>query len=220
MTQTLNLKELERLAYRRTYQDGLYEIYLGGLFASFAAFGFTIFPGSDTESLATLLYYLVGSGLSGLVFWLGKRYITLPRIGLVKFGPRRQKRKRDLAVALGVIVAVQVLVVALQFTYLKIPVVQEWLTPILGQANNSRLAVAIFAAIFVAPGMLLIATMMDIPHGYYHAVVMALAVFLMILLDQAWWMVLGGALILIPGVVQFIQFLQRYPLEKNPDGRS
>jgi hypothetical protein len=73
MTQTLNLKELERLAYRRTYQDGLYEIYLGGLFASFAAFGFTLFPGSDTESLATLLYYLVGSGLSGLVFWLGKR---------------------------------------------------------------------------------------------------------------------------------------------------
>jgi hypothetical protein len=118
-----------------------------------------------------------------------------------------------------VIVAVQVLVVALQFTYLKIPVVQEWLTPILGQANNSRLAVAIFAAIFVAPGMLLIAYKMEIPGGYYHAVTVTLAVFLMIVLDQAWWMALGGGLILLTGLVHLIQFLQRYPLEKTFDER-
>ena len=88
----LNLKELEQLAYRRTYQDGLLDIYLGGILASFAVFGFTIFPGTDMDSLQVLLYYLIGMGLSTLVFWLGKRYITLPRIGLVKFGPARQKR--------------------------------------------------------------------------------------------------------------------------------
>jgi hypothetical protein len=48
---------------------------------------------------------------------------------------------------------------------------------------------------------------------------MSLAIFVMILLDQAWWMVLGGALIALPGLVQFFLFLKRYPLEKIPDER-
>jgi hypothetical protein len=219
MSQPLNLKELERLAYRRTFQDGLYDIYLGGMIASFAAFGFAIFPGSVTGSLTRLFYYLIGVGLSGLVFWLGKKYITLPRIGLVNFGPARKKRRRDLILALAVIVAVQVLVVLLQFSNLLSPAVREWLAPILGKADNTNLMVAIFAVIFVAPGMLVIAYMSDIPLGNYHAVVMGLAVFLMILFDTAWWMVLGGVLIVLPGLVQFVLFLQRYPLQKVSDER-
>lgn len=220
MSQLLNLKELERLAFRRTFQDGLYDIYIGGLFASFAAFAFQVFPGGVTETLTTLLVYLVGFALSGLVFWLGKKYITLPRIGLVNFGPARKKRRRDLMVALAVIVGVQVVFVVLQFSSLLSPAAREWLALILGQADNGQLMIAVIGAIFVAPGMLAIAYKADIPHGYYHAVVMALGVFLMILLDQAWWMVLGGALILLPGLVRLVQFLQRYPLERVPDERS
>ncbi|MBN2550430.1 MAG: hypothetical protein JXB15_14800 [Anaerolineales bacterium] len=216
----LNLKELEKLAYRRTYQDGLYDIYIGGLLASFAAFGFMIFPGSDQESIVILLYYLIGMGLSGLVFWLGKKYITLPRIGLVNFGPARQKHNRDLILPLVVITAVQALVVLLQFGHFLPPALRSQLTPILGAIGSPRLMVAIFAVIFVAPGMLLVAFLRDSPRGYYHAVVMSLAIFLMILLDQAWWMVLGGALIFLPGVFQLARFLRQYPLEDVPDGQS
>ena len=51
MSQALDLKQLERLAFRRTYQDGLYDIYLGGILISFAVFAFTVFPGSETKSL-------------------------------------------------------------------------------------------------------------------------------------------------------------------------
>jgi hypothetical protein len=217
MSQSLNLKELERMAFLRTFQDGLYDIYLGGLFASFAAFAFKVFPGGVTESLTTMLILLIGLGLSGLVFWLGKKFITLPRIGLVNFGPARRKRRKDLLLALAVIVAMQVVFIVLQFSSLLSPAAREWLAPILGQADNGRLTVAIVGAIFVAPGMLFIAYIAGIPRGYYHAVVMSLGVFLMILLDQAWWMALGGALILVPGLVQLVQFLQRYPLERIPD---
>ena len=59
MTQALDLKELERLAFRRTYQDGLYDIYLGGIFVSFAVFAFTVFPGSEAKSLVPLLYLVL-----------------------------------------------------------------------------------------------------------------------------------------------------------------
>ncbi len=93
MSQALDLKQLERLAFRRTYQDGLYDIYIGGIFVSFAVFAFTVFPGSETKSLVPLVYLVLGLGLSGLLFWLGKKYITLPRIGLVNFGPARRNAK-------------------------------------------------------------------------------------------------------------------------------
>ena len=81
------------------------------------------------------------------------------------------------------IVAVQVLVILLQFSYLQFPAVRAWLQPLLGKAGSSNLVVAIAASHFVAPGMLLIAYKGDIPRSYTHAVVMTLAIFLMILLD-------------------------------------
>ena len=213
MSQTINLKELERMAFLRTFEDGLYDIYLGGLLASFAAFGFTVFPGNNTETLTAMLYYLLGISLSGLVFFLGKKFITLPRIGLVNFGPARQKSRRNLLIALAVIVALQGLFILLQFGPLLPPAAREELASILGEANNSRLLVAVVGGLFVAPGMLLIAYFASIPRGYYHAVMMALGIFLMIMLDQAWWMVLGGALIILPGLYLLSRFLQRYPLE-------
>jgi hypothetical protein len=212
MSTSINLKELERQAFLRTYEDGLWEIYFGGMLASFAAFGFTVFPGNFETPLAFVIY-LVGIGLSGLIFWLGKKFITMPRIGLVKFGPRRQKRMRDLAIALLIIVALQTVAILVQFGFLPSPDLQLRFAPVLGSLHTESLGVAILAVLFVSPGMLLVAYFTDIPGGYYHAVIMALAVFLMILLDQAWWMVIGGVLILVPGVVHLMTFLHRYPLE-------
>ncbi len=216
----LNLKELEQLAYRRTYQDGLLDICLGGIIASNAVFSFTIFPGTDMDSLQVLLYYLIGMVLSTLVFWLGKRYITLPRIGLVTFGPARHERARDLILTLSVIVAVQVLVVFLQMGFLLSPSLRSQLIPILGDTGSTNLPIAIVASLFVAPGMLLIAYFMDIPRFYYLAGAVSLGVFLMILLDQAWWMVVGGVLIILLGVIQLFRFLRQYPLESTPDEQS
>ena len=216
MSASINLKELERQAFRRTYEDGLWEIYIGGMLASFAAFGFTVFPGNFETPLAFIIY-LLGNGLSGLIFWLGKKFITVPRIGMVNFGSRRQKRKRDLVIALLIIVAVQTAAIVVQFGLLASPDLRARFAPVLGGIHTESLGVAILAVLFVSPGMLLIAYLMDIPGGYYHAVIMALAIFLMILLDQAWWMVIGGVLIILPGVVHLVGFLQRYPLEGSPD---
>jgi hypothetical protein len=219
MSQIFNLKELELQAFRRTFQDGLYDIYLGGLFASFATFASQVFPGNQTNLQTTIIYLLLGFGLSSLIFWLGKYFITLPRIGLVKFGPKRQKRFKDLIWALAVIVIVQGLIILLQFSNLLPTAVREWLAAILGQANNQSLMIAFVAAFFVLLPMLLIGYMVDIPSGYYHAVIMSLAIFVMILLDHAWWMVLGGAMILLPGLFRLIRFIRQYRMEMISDER-
>ena len=87
MSQALDLKQLERLAFRRTYQDGLYDIYIGGNIRQLCPVCFYgLSRQRESNFLIPLLYLVLGLGLSGLVFWMGKKYITLPRIGLVKFG--------------------------------------------------------------------------------------------------------------------------------------
>jgi uncharacterized membrane protein YjjP (DUF1212 family) len=44
---------------------------------------------------------------------------------------------------------------------------------------------------------------------------MALAVFLMIYLNQPIYPIIIGILIVVPGVVLFIRFLQKYPLHRE-----
>lgn len=46
--------------------------------------------------LATLLIFFSSS-----LFWAGKKYITLPRMGQVRFGSARKQKKKTLAIILG-----------------------------------------------------------------------------------------------------------------------
>ena len=212
MSFPINLKDLERQAFRRTYEDGLLEIYIGGMLASFSVFAFNIFPGEVFESVVALGLYLAGMAISGLVFWLGKKYITLPRIGFVNFGQQRQKRRRDLMLALSIIVGIQILAVLLQFGLLSSSELSTRVTPFLGDQFGTSLTIAIVAVLFVAPGLLLIAYYTEIPRGYLHAVIISTAIFMMILFNQAWWMAAAGIIILTTGIVHLIRFMQKYPL--------
>jgi len=82
-TSPISLKELERKAFRSTYQDGLLDIYLGGTIASFTVFAGAMEPADQLTSWQRLLIFLAGCGISNLIFWVGKKFITLPRIGQV-----------------------------------------------------------------------------------------------------------------------------------------
>jgi hypothetical protein len=108
MAQGINLKELERKAWRSVFQDGLWDIYLGLLLLAMAINALL----SDTgvpEGLSTPIY--VGLVLLAMaVLWAGKRLVTTPRMGRVKFGQRRQARLRWLRVALAASVLVGLLV--------------------------------------------------------------------------------------------------------------
>lgn len=212
MSTNLDLKQIERKAFRSTYQDGLWDIYLGGIVVALAitlyrpAGGYT-----PNNILVMLLIYAVIGGL----FWAGKKLITVPRMGQVRFGPIRQRRKKTLAIVLGIIVAFQTLFVLLT--------VGGWLNPVLGaklfgfieNANLERLGVAAVGSLFVGPSFLLIAYFTDFPRGYYIGVMMALAVFLMILVNKPIYPILIGGLIILPGLVLFIQFLRKYPLPQR-----
>jgi hypothetical protein len=212
MTPILNLKNLERKAFRSTYQDGLWDIYQGGIVLSFTAFASGLDGPDNLTTWQRFFLFMLGAGLSYLIFWAGKKFITLPRIGQVKFGPIRQRRKRSLATALGVILTVQ--------TVLVIFSVALWQTNTLGNRIGissvpqtiETLVVAVIGSLFVGPSLVLVAYFNDFPRGYFLAAVMSVSVFCLIWFDQVLFMFLGGLLIVLPGIYLFIRFLIYHPL--------
>ena len=209
---TISLKELERKAFRSTYQDGLLDIYMGGTIASFTVFAGALNDAGGLTSWQRLLIFLAGCGISNLIFWVGKRFITLPRIGQVKFGPARQRRKRTLITVLSVIVGLQVLIVAFTVALQQFPALRSWLGFLTVPQTMGTLIVSVVGALFVGPSMSLIAYFIDFPRGYYIAAVTSMAVFCLIWFDNALFQLAAGAMIILPGIFLFIRFLIQHPL--------
>ena len=96
MSENINLRELERKAWRSVFEDGLYDIFLGLLllhmgFVYYLSRIETTFLGRTSLNLGIYLVLYLG-------LWVGKHFITLPRIGRVKFGKRRKSRLRTVTV--------------------------------------------------------------------------------------------------------------------------
>jgi hypothetical protein len=92
----------------------------------------------------------------------------------VKFGPRRKRRARTLALALGGIVLAQVAIVIGTVLLGQNP---QWATALgLDQAGADleRLVVAVIAAMFVGPSVTLMAYFTDFTRGYYIRLLMSL----------------------------------------------
>ncbi len=212
MSAQINLKEIERRAFRSTYQDGLLDIELGLVVVCMSIFVYRPATGySPMNIVLALLAMLLANGL----FWAGKKFITLPRMGQVRFGAARKRKKATLALILSLVVLIQVGVLGLT--------VLGWLNPQVGAKVNdlfkardlTDLAVAVIGSLFVGPSMILIAYFSDFPRGYYIAVMMALAVFLLIYLNQPIYAIILGSLIVLPGLVLFVRFIKAYPLHRE-----
>ncbi len=95
MSEKINLKELQRKAWRSIFQDGLWDIFLGLLLLNIAIYTVVneYFANDDLK-----LSLFIGGELAAFLFlWAGKRFITIPRMGNVNFGRfgkvRRSKAK-------------------------------------------------------------------------------------------------------------------------------
>ncbi len=105
MADQFDLKSIERRAFRSTFEDGLWDMYLGLVVAAMAVFMYR--PASGYSPLNIILAVLV-TILAYNLYRAGKRYITLPRMGQVRFGPIRKRRKAVLAFVLGGLILLQV----------------------------------------------------------------------------------------------------------------
>ena len=88
MTENIDLKNLERKAFSSIIQDGFFDIYLGILL-----FGIGIIS-SFSDALVRLIAICITMVIGLLVFYYGKKHITVPRMGIIKFRRKRMAEKK------------------------------------------------------------------------------------------------------------------------------
>lgn len=104
MEQKIDLKALEKKAWRSVFQDGLWDIFLGLLLMAFALSAWLdrLELGEGTR----MGIYIGAEVVAMLVLFVGKRFITIPRMGRVKFGAGRRKRRNIVRLLLFISVLV------------------------------------------------------------------------------------------------------------------
>ncbi len=98
------LKELEKKAYRSVQEDGFWDMYLGllmlGIFIPkiVEEMGFRDLQLMPDLSVYSLLVYAAAIA----ILLIGKRFITVPRLGRVRFGEKRKRRLAVMAICLTI----------------------------------------------------------------------------------------------------------------------
>ncbi len=212
MSTNIDLKDIERKAFRSTYLDGLMDMNLGLIVICMALFIYR--PPGGYSPWNIILMVLAFTAAQSL-YQLGKHLITLPRLGQVRFGAIRKQKAKTLAVILAAFILLQVGLVILT----ALGGMNSLFSGFLPEGGSSLPLVAGIAALIVGISMIVIAFFLDFTRGYYIAVLMALAVFLMILLNRPVYPIMLGGLVFLVGLVIFVRFLRAYPLrrEGTPD---
>ncbi len=112
MAQEIDLKQLERKVWTSFFEDGIWDIYLGMLLMAMAVGALLTDVGMPESTLIIVYLALICAAM--LFLWVGKRFITLPRIGRVRFGPKGQSRigKAIILMAISALVGLVAFVIA------------------------------------------------------------------------------------------------------------
>ena len=198
----LNLKELERKAFRSFYQDGIWDIYFG---ACMLVLYLTSFMGGIESKPVkyglTLLMFVAASAF----LTLGKKFITTPRLGRVKFGPERTKKSWIL---IGVnLFSLIVLVAAITFFSRK--------DGGAAMIERSHLLTSIGLGVWIAFITGVMAFFLDFDRLYVYAVFYGGTFTAVLLLDNPIVFLITSLIILIPGLVIFFRFLSQTALPEH-----
>jgi len=203
MNEKMDLKKIEKQTYRFTFTDGLTDMVYGSLLIFIAI----------APILREILYpsYILFLILPpSLIIILGKIFITVPRIGIVKFNQNRTKSRNKIGLLIAILLPITVVIVVLTFLGVYNIRVGGYIVPVGG---------GLFALILLSN----IAYIMDYPHFYLYAVSIGLGIPLATLLkpifgDPLHYLIsfgISGTLILLYGIITLIKFIKKYPIPKD-----
>lgn len=207
MAEQIDLKELEKKAYRSTFQDGFWDIFIGMIFMGFALISLGDVFG--LQEMIGMLLISLGWNIGAVVFMiLGKKFITIPRIGMIKFGPKRKADQRKVKIYLGINVLFGFVILLLQ------------MTGKFGFITAQRFALSILLGLFISLPFGIMAYFLDFPRLYVYALLGGLGFFLIDVFELftsgplSIILVFGfiGGSIVIVGIVFLIKFLRKYPI--------
>lgn len=205
MTGITDLTALEKQAFRRFYEDGVFDIFLGLMLATMAI-GALITRWLDSE-LAGLIVMFFGSVVAVVVLMSVRRHLLRTRLGEFQPGPARKRRITAVRFALlGSVVIGLILFGVVAGDGVSIASI-EVLMPLVWFVNS----VVVFGAM---------AYFLDVPRFYLYGFLFGSAMPLLIWPDVLWdyrvapWIAFGipAVIILMIGLFKLKRFLKDYPL--------
>jgi hypothetical protein len=192
MSTELNLKELERKAFRSFYQDGIWDIYFG---ACMLVLYLTSFMGGIESKPVKYGLTLLMFAAASAFLTLGKKFITVPRLGRVKFGAERTKKSW---IMVGVnLISLIVLAAGIYFVNRQAGIGLEW----------EEMWMPIGLGVWITFITAIMAYFLDFNRLYVYAVLYGGTFAAVMLLDTPLLFLITSLVILIPGLVIFIRFL-------------
>jgi len=190
MTLKFNLKSLEKKTWTSYFQDGLWDIFFGLMMVSMGVRAITIWS-----------YIIMIAAV--LVVPLGKTFITIPRMGSVKFSSERRARQKKVNFVIGIALLATAAVLA-------ITLLGHYLPP-----KEIRAAVqgVMFILIFFA-----IAYFMDFNRLYIYGLLFAVGAVLWELFGIPAGpvaFIVSGSVALATGLTYLLKFLRKYTNSKE-----
>jgi len=201
MTENADLKRLEKKAWTTSYhQDGLVDFFLGFLLIA----GFLGYSAGDLGRVLGPVLQLSSAGF--LV--LSKKLITVPRMGLVEFGPGRRARKRNTALIATFAVAATIVLLVLT------------ITGNVGWIRDNHTAFSILLGVGIWLVFSFFAYMQDFQRLYGLGALFATAITLSELSDSPIPVLVAGVVACVSGLTLLRRFLGRYPLPTDAELRG
>jgi MFS family permease len=205
MTTNMDLRRIEHKAWTSFFQDGLLDMVLGLLLAMT---GVAALPRDRVLSGSWQVgIYLALLVLCFAVFWLGKKHVTVRRLGRVRFGPSLRGKSRKSRAITALLVTVQVAVVVAGLNMMSTDAVQS--------VPGGRALWALVYGVWMMGVFSLASYWIDFTRGYVIGVLYALGFSGTMLLDSPMMFVVAGAVILLMGLVVFVRFLREYPVPEE-----
>lgn len=199
----LDLKQMEKKAWQIYFGDGIWDIYLGLIFVGMGLLA--VFERSGAPDLLKYGQFGLLLGFGIFILIIGKRKITIPRLGYVEFGPKR-KRNKTLVTILLTISAVFGLVVMVLFM-----LARDFMPGLLTLLKNP-----LFFPLFMAGWFTLVfgvmAWFLDFSRLYIHAILIGSSLVLSLYFKLFILLVIVGAIILAIGIIYLIRFIHKYPM--------
>lgn len=208
MVAKINLKELERKAFRSVFQDGLWDIFIGFLLTQFAIAPLLSEHGlGDFWSSAVLLpiYMIVLTCVMLL-----KKYVVALKLGMVQFSKKRKSKLKKLILMTNMILFIGIIAGAFFVDLSSLNI--KWLFPVT------------FSLILLS-GFSIAGYLLDLTRFYVYGVLNSLAVVVGELLYQfagashhGFPIVFGvtSSIMIITGIILFVSFVRKYP-KSNED---
>jgi hypothetical protein len=217
MSQNIDLKAIEKKVFTSFHQDGLIDLFLGFIMLV-SILSSTLDASGVSDSVRIAIYVPLMVVLGPVLYMLGKRYITFPRLGYVKLGSKQNRKRRIVifSIITAVLLTLIILTVVLGNKAGNVGSVFGIKAEFWSSAVVTLIIIGIFsiiAFVLMTPRFYLLGLIVGISEPLYMLVKYFTHIKYLGMIAYG----IPAVLLMILGTVVLKRFINKYPLPKTDD---